>query len=200
MQFFDMSVSEQKIKADFEVAEQVHREIAASELIKSQVIDLAEHCVTALKSGSKIIIAGNGGSFADSQHLVAELISRLQFDRAPLPAIALGTNSSSTTAIANDYGYEQIFARELSVISEQGDVYIPISTSGNSRNILLSVNVAVERGLHTVGFTGNVGGDLAKMCTCIKIPSSRTERVQEGHILVGHVLCGLIEDHYFSKS
>lgn len=195
-----MSVSEQKIQANFKAAEQVHREIAASELIKSQVLDLAEHCVNALKNGLKIVFAGNGGSFADSQHLVAELISRLQFNRAPLPAIALGTNSSSTTAIANDYGYEQIFARELSIMSEQGDVFIPISTSGNSKNILLSVEVAVERGLHTVGFTGDVGGDLAKMCTCIKIPSSRTERIQEGHILVGHVLCGLIEDQYFSKS
>ena len=195
-----MSASEQKMQSEFKAAEQVHRDIAASDLIKSQVLDLAEHCVTALKNGSKIIFAGNGGSFADSQHLAAELISRLQFDRAPLPAIALGTNSSSTTAIANDYGYEQIFARELSVLSEQGDVFIPISTSGNSRNILLSVKVAVERGLHTVGFTGDVGGDLAKVCTCIKIPSSRTERIQEGHILVGHVLCGLIEDQYFSKS
>ncbi len=195
-----MSVPEQKIQSDFQAAELVHREIATSKLIKSQVLNLAEHCVNALKNGSKIIFAGNGGSFADSQHLVAELISRLQFDRAPLPAIALGTNISSTTAIANDYGYEQIFARELSIMSEQGDVFIPISTSGNSKNILLSVKVAIERGLHTVGFTGDVGGDLAKMCKCIQIPSNRTERIQEGHILVGHVLCGLIEDQYFLKS
>lgn len=195
-----MSSSGEKIQSDFEDAVQVHHEIATNETIKFQINDLAERCVRALNEGSKIIFAGNGGSFADSQHLAAELISRLQFDRAPLPAVALGTNSSSTTAIANDYGYEQIFARELSVISKQGDVYIPISTSGNSKNILLSVKIAVERGLHTVGFTGEVGGDLAKMCTCIKIPSSRTERIQEGHILVGHVLCAQIEDQYFSKS
>lgn len=195
-----MSSSGEKIQSDFEDAVQVHHEIATNETIKFQIIDLAERCVSALNEGSKIIFAGNGGSFADSQHLAAELISRLQFDRPPLPAVALGTNSSSTTAIANDYGYEQIFARELSVIFRPGDVYIPISTSGNSKNILLSVKIAAERGLHTVGFTGEVGGDLAKMCTCIKIPSSRTERIQEGHILVGHVLCAQIEDQYFSKS
>lgn len=195
-----MSSSSEKIQSDFEDAEQVHHEIATNETIKFQIIKLAERCVNALNEGSKIIFAGNGGSFADSQHLAAELISRLQFDRAPLPAVALGTNSSSTTAIANDYGYEQIFARELSVISRPGDIYIPISTSGKSKNILLSVKVALERGLHTVGFTGDLGGDLAKICQCIIIPSNRTERIQEGHILVGHVLCGLIEDKYFSQS
>jgi D-sedoheptulose 7-phosphate isomerase len=195
-----MSSSGEKIQSDFEDAVQVHHEIATNETIKLQIIDLAERCVSALNEGSKIIFAGNGGSFADSQHLAAELISRLQFDRAPLPAVALGTNSSSTTAIANDYGYEQIFVRELSVISHPGDVYIPISTSGNSKNILVSVKVAVERGLHTVGFTGDIGGELAKICQCVKIPSNRTERIQEGHILIGHVLCGLIEDKYFSKS
>ena len=195
-----MSSSGEKIQSDFEDAVQVHHEIATNETINLQIIDLADRCVSALNEGSKIIFAGNGGSFADSQHLAAELISRLQFDRAPLPAVALGTNSSSTTAIANDYGYEQIFARELSVISQPGDVYIPISTSGKSKNILLSVKVAVERGLHTVGFTGEIGGELAKICQCVRIPSNRTERIQEGHILVGHVLCGLIEDKYFSKS
>ena len=195
-----MSSSGEKIQSDFEDALQVHHEITTNETIKLQIIDLAERCVSALNEGSKVIFAGNGGSFADSQHLAAELISRLQFDRAPLPAVALGTNSSSTTAIANDYGYEQIFARELSVISRPGDVYIPISTSGKSKNILLSVKVAVERGLHTVGFTGDTGGELAKICQCVRIPSNRTERIQEGHILVGHVLCGLIEDKYFSKS
>ncbi len=195
-----MSSSGEKIQSDFEDAVQVHYKIATNETIKLQIIDLAERCVSALNEGSKVIFAGNGGSFADSQHLAAELISRLQFDRAPLPAVALGTNSSSTTAIANDYGYEQIFARELSVISRPGDVYIPISTSGKSKNILLSVKVAVERGLHTVGFTGDTGGELAKICQCVRIPSNRTERIQEGHILVGHVLCGLIEDKYFSKS
>ncbi len=195
-----MSSSGEKIQSDFEDAVKVHREIATNETIKFQIIDLAERCVSALNEGSKIIFGGNGGSFADSQHLAAELISRLQFDRAPLPAVALGTNSSSTTAIANDYGYEQIFARELSVISRPGDVYIPVSTSGKSKNILLSVKVAVGRGIHTVGFTGDTGGELAKICECIKIPSNRTERIQEGHILIGHVLCGLIEDKYFSKS
>ena len=121
----------------------------------------------------------------------------MQFDRAPLPSVALGTNSSSTTAIGNDYGYEFIFARELQVISSANDIFIPISTSGNSKNILAAVDIAVAKGLQITGLTGESGGQLAAKCACIKIPSGRTERIQEGHILVGHVLCGIIEDEYF---
>ena len=190
----------QKIATGFQESHSVHQKIASDENIASQVAELAVICLSSLRNGGKIIFAGNGGSFADSQHLAAELISRLQFDRAPLPSVALGTNSSSTTAIGNDYGYEFIFARELQVISNSGDIFIPISTSGNSKNILAAVDVAVAKGLHITGLTGGSGGQLAAKCACIKIPSMKTERIQEGHILVGHVLCGLIEDGYFLKS
>ena len=189
-----------KIVNDLVESEKVHKAIAQSEIIKNQIEDLSARCVLALRAGGKIIFAGNGGSFADSQHLAAELISRLQFDRAPLPSVALGTNSSSTTAIGNDYGYEFVFSREMQVISNELDVFIPISTSGNSKNILLAVEVALAKGVHIVGLTGELGGKLATQCECIKIPSLRTERIQEGHILVGHVLCGLIEDEYFASS
>ena len=189
-----------KILNDLVESEKVHKAIALSEIIKNQIEDLSARCVLALRAGGKIIFAGNGGSFADSQHLAAELISRLQFDRAPLPSVALGTNSSSTTAIGNDYGYEFVFSREMQVISNELDVFIPISTSGNSKNILLAVEVALAKGVHIVGLTGELGGKLATQCECIKIPSLRTERIQEGHILVGHVLCGLIEDEYFASS
>ena len=189
-----------KILNDLVESEKVHKAMALSEIIKNQIEDLSARCVLALRAGGKIIFAGNGGSFADSQHLAAELISRLQFDRAPLPSVALGTNSSSTTAIGNDYGYEFVFSREMQVISNELDVFIPISTSGNSRNILLAVEVALAKGVHIVGLTGELGGKLATQCECIKIPSLRTERIQEGHILVGHVLCGLIEDEYFASS
>ena len=188
---------QQKIVSGFQESLNVHQKIASDKNITNQIVELATICLSALRSGGKIIFAGNGGSFADSQHLAAELISRLQFDRAPLPSVALGTNSSSTTAIGNDYGYEFIFARELQVISNDLDIFIPISTSGNSRNILAAVEVAVARGLQITGLTGESGGQLATKCACIKIPSGRTERIQEGHILVGHVLCGLIEDEYF---
>ena len=190
----------QKITSGLAESEKVHSQIAASTIICDQLVDLSERCLSSLRNSGKIIFAGNGGSFADSQHLAAELISRLQFDRAPLPSVALGTNSSSTTAIGNDYGYEYIFARELQVIGNENDVFIPISTSGNSKNILSAIDIATDKGLHVCGLTGEIGGQLATKCESIKIPSGRTERIQEGHILVGHVLCGLIEDGYFLKS
>ncbi len=188
---------QKKIVSGFQESLNVHQKIVSDKNITNQIVELATICLSALRSGGKIIFAGNGGSFADSQHLAAELISRLQFDRAPLHSVALGTNSSSTTAIGNDYGYEFIFARELQVISSDLDVFIPISTSGNSKNILAAVDVAATRGLQITGLTGESGGQLATKCACIKIPSGRTERIQEGHILVGHLLCGLIEDEYF---
>ncbi len=192
-----MTDMRQKIVSGFQESQSVHLKIASDKIIANQIMELATSCLSALRSGGKIIFAGNGGSFADSQHLAAELISRLQFDRAPLPSVALGTNSSSTTAIGNDYGYEFIFARELQVISSAKDIFIPISTSGNSKNILAAVDIAVAKGLQITGLTGESGGQLAAKCACIKIPSGRTERIQEGHILVGHVLCGIIEDEYF---
>jgi len=191
--------SKKKIKSDLKVAAENYRLISTDELICGQLVDLAEQSVSALRNNAKIIFAGNGGSFGDSQHLAAELISRLQFDRSPLPALALGTNSSAMTAVANDFGYSHVFARELSAIASKGDVFIPISTSGNSANVLKAVDVAIACELHIVGFTGESGGDLASKCKCIKIPSNRTERIQEGHILIGHMLCVLIEDLYFSK-
>ena len=190
----------QKITSGLAESEKVHSLIASSAMICGQLAELSERCLSSLRNSGKIIFAGNGGSFADSQHLAAELISRLQFDRAPLPSVALGTNSSSTTAIGNDYGYEYIFARELQVIGNENDVFIPISTSGNSKNILSAIDIATNKGLHVCGLTGEIGGQLATKCESIKIPSGRTERIQEGHILVGHVLCGLIEDGYFLKS
>ena len=190
----------QKITSGLAESEKVHSLIASSAMICGQLAELSERCLSSLRNSGKIIFAGNGGSFADSQHLAAELISRLQFDRAPLPSVALGTNSSSTTAIGNDYGYEYIFARELQVIGNENDVFIPISTSGNSKNILSAIDIATNKGLHVCGLTGEIGGQLATKCESIKIPSGRTERIQEGHILVGHVLCGLIEDGYFYKS
>ena len=189
-----------KIAHDLGESLGIHSALVDDHVVHEQLVGLAERCLESLRSGGKVIFAGNGGSFADSQHLAAEFISRLQFDRAPLASVALGTNSSSTTAIGNDYGYELIFARELQVISTSNDVFIPISTSGNSKNILLAVEVAVSKGLHIVGLTGQSGGKLAAQCECLKVPATRTERIQEGHILLGHILCGLIEDDFFAPS
>ena len=176
----------------------VKEQILHDDVLIQQVSELAEKCLICLKNGGKIIFAGNGGSFADSQHLAAEFISRLQFDREPLASVALGTNSSSTTAIGNDYGYDQVFVRELRAIGSSLDVFIPISTSGNSSNILSAVEVAKEKGLQVIGLTGSEGGKLNSMINCIRVPSSRTERIQESHIMIGHIVCGLVENLYFN--
>jgi D-sedoheptulose 7-phosphate isomerase len=164
-----------------------------------QLERLANTCLNALKAGGKVIFAGNGGSFADAQHLSAEFTSRFLFDRAPLASLALGTNNSAISAIGNDYGYDQVFARELQAIAKAGDVFIPITTSGNSPNILAAAVIAKEIGIITVGWTGASGGLLKQHCECICIPSSETARIQECHILVGHILCGLVEAGYFHK-
>lgn len=168
-------------------------------LLLEQISSLTEKCLASLKAGGKIIFAGNGGSFADAQHLSAEFTSRFLFDRAPLASLALATNNSAISAIGNDYGYEQVFSRELQAVAKSEDVFIPISTSGNSANILAAVEIAKKLGVTTVGWTGASGGKLKLNCQCICIPSKETARIQECHILIGHILCGLVEQQYFSK-
>jgi D-sedoheptulose 7-phosphate isomerase len=147
----------------------------------------------AFRAKKKLIFAGNGGSFADAQHLAAEFVGRFKKERGPLSAMTLGTNSSLTTAIGNDYKFNDIFARELSCLGERGDIFIALSTSGNSENVLSAIQVSHERGITTFGFTGQDGGMLAKTVECIKIPSIETEIIQEGHIIMGHILCELVE-------
>jgi D-sedoheptulose 7-phosphate isomerase len=150
-----------------------------------------------LRTGGKIIFAGNGGSFADAQHLSAEFISRFMFDRAPLASLVLGANNSAISAIGNDYGYEQVFARELQGLANSGDLFIPITTSGNSRNILAAVEQAGRQGIKVVAFTGEGGGKLAASCECLCVPSRETARIQESHIMIGHIICALVERQYF---
>lgn len=186
-----------QIETDLQDALAVHYALMSDTALHAQLAELAEWCLDALRAGGKILFAGNGGSFADAQHLAAEFVSRLQFDRAPLPAIALATNSSSMSAIGNDYGYDQVFARELRAMAQPHDVFVPISTSGNSPNILAAVAVAEERSIRSMAFTGQSGGKLAGACPCLRVPSSRTERIQEGHILLGHILCARVESAYF---
>lgn len=160
---------------------------------------LARQCVDALHKGGKVIFAGNGGSFADAQHLSAEFVSRFMYDRAPLASVALGTNSSAMSAIGNDYGYEQVFSREFAAIAKADDVFVPISTSGNSPNVLAAVKVARELGIATVGLAGEMGGRMKSLCDCICVPSRETARIQECHIMIGHILCGLVEESCFPK-
>jgi D-sedoheptulose 7-phosphate isomerase len=188
------------LKASLNEALELHAVLAERADLHSQLELLASWCVDALQKGGRILFAGNGGSFADAQHLAAEFVSRLRFDRSPLPSIALATNSSSMSAIGNDYGYEHVFAREITALAGPADVFIPISTSGNSLNILLAVQAASAKSVRMMALTGDTGGQLAAQCACLCIPSSRTERIQEGHILLGHILCGMVEAAIFGKS
>ena len=188
-----------EIKSQIRASVAVKVALLADERLLKQIHQLAQTCLDALRYGGKIIFAGNGGSFADAQHLSAEFTSRFLFDRAPLASIALATNNSSISAIGNDYGYEQVFARELQAIAKPEDIFIAISTSGNSANILAAVSVAKKIGVATVGWTGESGGRLKQMCDCICVPSTKTERIQECHILIGHIVCCLVEAAYFPK-
>lgn len=156
--------------------------------------------IEALANGNKIIFCGNGGSAADSQHLSAELMGRYKFDRNPMPSMSLTTDTSALTAIGNDYGYEKVFSRPLKGIGNKGDVLVGISTSGNSKNILDAFNVAKEMGIKTISFTGQKGGEMrTKADIAFCVPSDITNNIQEMHIACGHIVCGLVENHFFGK-
>lgn len=182
-----------EIKASIAVKEATLKD----EHLLSQLSDLIDACLSSLQQGGKIIFCGNGGSFADAQHLSAEFTSRFLFDRAPLPSLALGTNNSAISAIGNDYGYEFVFSRELQSIASEKDVFVGISTSGNSPNVIAAVEVAKQMNVKTYVLTGQTGGKLKALCNCLCIPSPDTARIQECHILLGHILCGQVEKRYF---
>ena len=166
---------------------------------KAGVIEkIAYSWIEALKDGNKIMFCGNGGSAADSQHLAAELMGKYKIDRNPLPVISLTTDTSSITAIGNDYGYEYVFSRQLKGIGAKGDVLVGISTSGNSKNILEAFKTAKEMGIKTVAFTGKSGGELIKEADLtLNVPSDITNNIQEMHIASGHIICGLVEQYFF---
>jgi D-sedoheptulose 7-phosphate isomerase len=156
--------------------------------------------VASLQQGNKVILFGNGGSAADAQHIAAELVGRFAFDRPALPALALSVNSSCVTAIGNDYGFDHIFSRQIEALAKAGDVAVGISTSGNSPNVAKAVLTARQIGLRTVGLTGASGGTLAKSAEfCICVPSEDTARIQECHILIGHILSELVEKEIFPE-
>ena len=185
------------IKNEIQKSINVKEEILNNYNIIGQLESLVDCSIKSLKNGGKIIFCGNGGSFADSQHLAAEFVSRLRFDRAPLASIALGTNSSNMSAIGNDYGYDQVFKREIIALGSINDVFIPISTSGNSINVIEAINAAKDKGIKTVALTGGTGGKIANLCECIIVPNSSTEKIQEVHIMLGHILCYLVEKSMF---
>ncbi len=161
---------------------------------------VAEHCLKTYQQGGKILLAGNGGSAADAQHIAAELVCRLNFERPGLAAMALATNYSIITAAGNDYSFDKVFSREVEANGNAGDTFIGISTSGNSINIINAINAAKAKSIYCVGLTGNSGKlhDLADCC--LSVPSAFTPRIQECHILIGHILCDIIESSLFKPA
>jgi D-sedoheptulose 7-phosphate isomerase len=175
--------------------------MASDEQLRGQIAVALDLCVSALRGGSKLMFAGNGGSAADAQHWAGELVSRFNFDRPGLPAIALTTDTSILTAIGNDYGYDYVFARQVEALGQKGDVLLAISTSGNSKNILRAIQAARDADIVVIGFTGKGGGAMAETCNiCFRIPSDETPKIQEGHEILGHLLCDLIEREIFGDA
>jgi D-sedoheptulose 7-phosphate isomerase len=173
--------------------------IVADTTLAGAIETVARACIKALRGGNKILIAGNGGSAADAQHLAAEFVSRFNFDRPGLAAIALTTDTSALTAIGNDYGFVRVFSRQIEALGRAGDVFIGISTSGNSPNVLAALEECRTKGLVTVGLTSQGGGKMPPLCDhCLCMPSSETPKVQEGHIVVGHIICALVEREMFT--
>ena len=183
-----------------EEAIQVQQRMLNNDELLGKITISANKCIDSLKSGKKILLAGNGGSAADSQHIAGELVSRFAFDRPGLAAIALTTDTSILTAIGNDYGYECLFSRQIQALGEDGDIFIAYSTSGKSPNILKAITEAKDRGIYTIGLTGNRKAEMNDICDIILVvPSSDTPKIQEGHLIIGHILCGIIENKIFGK-
>lgn len=176
------------------------RSLLASDKVLSTTANVVQILISAIENGNKPLFFGNGGSAADAQHIAAEFVGRFAFDRPALPALALSANTSSVTAIGNDYGFDLTFARQIEALGRPGDVAIGFSTSGNSPNVLKALIVAKQRGLHTVALTGCTGGKLKiEVDHCICVPSNETPRIQECHILLGHIISELVEQAVFLK-
>jgi D-sedoheptulose 7-phosphate isomerase len=184
------------IRASVEVKEKLLQDETLLGVIKSAVAVI----VTAFKNGNRVYFCGNGGSAADAQHLAAEFSGRFYKDRKALPAEALHCNTSYLTAVANDYSFDDIYARLVEGIGQPGDVLVGLSTSGNSKNIIKAFEVALEKGIITIGFTGITGGQLKAVSDhLLNVPSADTPRIQEAHILAGHIICQLVEEQYFGS-
>ncbi|HVM87994.1 MAG TPA: D-sedoheptulose 7-phosphate isomerase [Puia sp.] len=189
----------EKIKNIITESVAVKNKILADEKLLSAIHDITGHILSALKKGNRIYFCGNGGSAADAQHLAAEFSGRFYIDRDALPAEALHCNTSYLTAVANDYSYDVVYARLIKGIAQEGDVLIGLSTSGNSKNIIQAFEVARQKKVLTVGFTGETGGKMKELSDyLINVPSNNTPRIQESHMLIGHIICELVEEKYFS--
>jgi len=190
-----------KIKTIIQASIDTKVQILQNEKLLQTVEAVVQLVTDCFRSGKRVYFCGNGGSAADAQHLAAEFSGRFYTDRKALPAEALHCNTSYLTAVANDYGYDQVFARMIDGIGEAGDVLIGLSTSGNSPNILLAFEAAKNKAVHTVAFTGSTGGKMKELADyLVNIPSNDTPRIQESHITLGHIICQLVEENYFSQA
>lgn len=185
-----------QVKESYEIKQAIYTNQELMALLK----EVSIKTIKAYQKGNKTLIAGNGGSAADAQHIAGEFVSKFYFDRPGLASIALTTDTSILTAIGNDYGYEKLFSRQVQANGVEGDIFIGISTSGNSENIIEALKECKENGITTIGFTGQNGGRMKNLCDyCICIPSNETPRVQESHILIGHIICAVVEEELFGK-
>jgi D-sedoheptulose 7-phosphate isomerase len=182
---------------EFEFNEHLKTTKATMDCIYESVESAAQICIDALKNSRKILIFGNGGSAADAQHIAAELVGRYKVERKGLPAIALTTDSSALTCISNDYGYEQVFSRQVEALANTGDVVIGISTGGTSTNVISALDIAKNIGCKAIGFSGRDGGEMNAICDVnLVVPDDDTPRIQEMHILIGHTICQLIDNEF----
>jgi len=184
----------EQVKKSYETKQDIYN----NDELLNKILEVSKECVKLYKNSKKTILAGNGGSAADAQHIAAEMVGRYGFDRPSLPSLALTTDTSALTAIGNDYGYDKVFSRQLEGMGQDGDLFIGISTSGNSQNIINAFHSAKEKNIKTVALVGKDGGEMAKIADIsLIVPSNSTPRIQESHILIGHIICDIIEKEIF---
>jgi D-sedoheptulose 7-phosphate isomerase len=188
------------IKNQIESSIEVKRKSLQSEELINDIAVTAKRIISAYRNGKKVLLAGNGGSAADSQHLAAELVNRFGFDRPGLSALALTTDTSIITSVGNDSGFDQVFARQVHALGSEGDIFIALSTSGNSANLIEALKICRAKKILTIVLSGETGGKMADMCDiCIRVPSVETPRIQEVHILIGHIICSIVEEELFGN-
>jgi len=191
---------QEKIKSQIKSSIELKQKLLESTEIISGIENAAKAIISAFRNKNKLLLAGNGGSAADAQHIAAEFVNRFGFDRPALPSVALSTDTSVLTSIGNDSGFEKIFSRQIQALGNEGDVFIGISTSGTSENIIRALNTCRTNKTVTIGLTGIFGGPMKDLCDiCIKVPSDETPRIQEAHNLIGHIICSLVEEELFNR-
>jgi len=187
------------IQNSLEASRHMVEQCLSDQALQAALVKAVNCCVNALKSGGKLMFAGNGGSAAEAQHFSAEMVGRFLTERKPLASVALSTDTSALTAIGNDYGYDQVFSRQVEALGRSGDVLIVLSTSGRSKNILAAMRAAAALGVATIAFTGREPREIGALADVVlNVPSSHTPQIQEGHLILGHLLCGLVETQFTS--